>query len=98
MSLAIDVDAVTAVLLADGWHEVADDSFSLDAYEFIWSGKGGVRAADMNGDRDPMVLHGGGGSGVCATGYEFIDDGGEVIAGPLTAILAVRRARVPEDD
>jgi hypothetical protein len=39
MSLAIDVDKVEAVLLADGWHEVifyeGKSSFTLDAYEFV---------------------------------------------------------------
>lgn len=35
MSLAIDVDKVTAVLLADSWHEVAAASFALDSYEYI---------------------------------------------------------------
>ena len=39
MSLAIDVDRVIQVLLADGWHEVLDDSFDLDAYEFIHSSR-----------------------------------------------------------
>ena len=85
MSLAIDVDNVSAVLLADGWHTVADDSFLLDSYEFIWSG---------------ALAHGGGNSGVCATGFSFIEDfdhnAGEAyhgdparVSGPLTAILAV---------
>ena len=31
MSLAIDVDKVDMVLLLDGWHEVAGDSFDVDA-------------------------------------------------------------------
>jgi hypothetical protein len=35
MSLAIDVDRVAAVLLADGWHTVSNDSFELDAYEYL---------------------------------------------------------------
>jgi hypothetical protein len=34
MSLAIDVDTVEMVLLADGWHEVAEASFDIDAYEY----------------------------------------------------------------
>jgi hypothetical protein len=37
MSLGIKVNKVTAVLLADGWHEVADESFKLGSYEFLWS-------------------------------------------------------------
>ena len=36
MSLAIDVDDITHVLLADGWHEVHDASFGTDSYEFMW--------------------------------------------------------------
>ena len=34
MSLWIDLNRVTTVLLADGWHHVTNDSFDLDAYEF----------------------------------------------------------------
>jgi hypothetical protein len=34
-SLEIEVDAVTVVLLADGWHEVVDKTFTLDAYEYL---------------------------------------------------------------
>ena len=78
MSLSIDVDKVIGVLLADGWHEVGGDSFTLDAYEYL------------SGDQ---LVHGGGQSGVCVTGFEFTDIGGYVIAGPLTAIHAVRRRR-----
>ena len=37
-----------------------------------------------------QTLHGGGQSGVCATGFAFqSDEENMVIAGPLTAILAV---------
>jgi len=78
MSLAIDVDEVEAVLLADGWHVVIDDTFDLDAYEF---------------KRDTSLVHGGGSNGVCATGFVFEDDDGQFMAGPLTAILAVRWKR-----
>lgn len=76
MSLAIDVDKVVSVLLADGWHEVLKESFELDSYEFTWSGS---------------AVHGGGQSGVCATGFTFlVTEQGIKLAGPLTAILAVR--------
>lgn len=104
MSLAIDVDLVTHVLLADGWHTVANRSFTLDSYEFLWSGRGDKTVAEMNLEweagtlypngqpvryRDPMVLHGGGQSGVCAAGFSF-REGPSWVSGPLTAILAVR--------
>ena len=35
MSLALQVDQILAVLLADGWHMVAKQSFSLDSYEYL---------------------------------------------------------------
>lgn len=88
MSLAINVDAVSNVLLADGWHEVAfgdDDvsSFLIDSYEFTDPAL-------------PFPAHGGGDSGICAKGFEFLsprvtDTGSKIfVAGPLSAILAVR--------
>jgi len=77
MSLAIDPDKVEAVLLADGWHEIT--YFSLDSYEFVEPGESG----------GSFVLHGGGQSGVCATGFVF-REGSFAYYGPLTAILAVR--------
>jgi hypothetical protein len=36
MSLAIEVDDITHVLLADGWHTVHDASFGIGSYEFMW--------------------------------------------------------------
>jgi hypothetical protein len=85
MSLAINVDNVSAVLLADGWHTVADDSFMLDSYEFVCR---------------ETLAHGGGDGGICATGFRFLEDfddnAGKAyrgdnarVSGPLTAILAV---------
>ena len=35
MSLTIEVDDITHVLLADGWHTVHDASFGIDSYEFM---------------------------------------------------------------
>lgn len=75
MSLYIDVDKVTEVLLADGWHAVEDGSFDLDSYEY------------HHGDH---MLHGGGNYGVCATGFTFRNADGHSMFGPLTAILAVK--------
>lgn len=99
MSFGIDVDMVTHVLLADGWHTVLEQSFTLDSYEFLWSGRRGKTIADLeelNATRppdtkwiDPTVLHGGGNSGVCAVGFSFKEDV-SLVSGPLTAILAVR--------
>lgn len=80
MSLAIDINKVTHVLLADGWHKVRDNSFLLDSYEFI-SGK----PSNFN------IEHGGGDSDICAVGFYFLSDRCEIF-GPLTSILAVKTA------
>ena len=93
MSLGIDIDLVSHVLLADGWYAVVDQSFTLDSYEYF--------SYDRNDPVDPdahHVVHSGGSSGVCATGFSFQvsprqgsdDQPGDLIGGPLTAILAVR--------
>ncbi len=93
MSLAIDPATVTHVLLADGWHRIEDESFCLDAYEYV------------EGDLDSLVLiHGGGASGVCTTGFRFLEDldgnagtahvgDHQCVSGPLTSVLAVTERR-----
>jgi hypothetical protein len=83
MSLAIDVDSISVVLLADGWHDVKDKSFTLDSYEYLW-----YPSAEAHERGEFEIMHGGGQSGVCATGFSFKEQG--IISGPLTAILAVR--------
>ena len=80
MSLAIDVDTVTAVLLADGWHDVIDDSFDVDAYEF---------EEKIGEGEDPRILHGGGQSGISDSGFVCRTSQG-MICGPLTSLLAVK--------
>ena len=76
MSLDIDIQDVAEVLLADGWHVVHGKSFGLDGFDFTLAGR---------------RVHGGGDSGVCATGFSFVpDQEGSRIAGPLTSILALR--------
>jgi hypothetical protein len=80
MTLAIQVDEVTEVLLADGWHTVLHQSFAIDAYEFLYG---------------EQVPHGGGEGGISSQGFRFLETGTGVglnisIAGPLTSILAVR--------
>ena len=88
MSLLIDIDKVTAILLADGWHDVfrqedGTSSFDVDSYEY----------AEVDTDGEPHLLHGGGDSGVCAVGFRFQENRLDFcISGPLTAILAVRYA------
>ncbi|MEN4399657.1 hypothetical protein A5768_08265 [Mycolicibacterium fortuitum] len=76
MSLAINTDDVTAVLLADGWHDVSNSSFDIDSYEYIWEDD-----LVFGGGRDPLIP---------ASGFSFSDALGRRIAGPLTSVLAVR--------
>lgn len=78
MSLAIEEDDVTAVLLADGWHTVADNSFYTDAYEYA--------------DGDRITVGGGSVPGVPSTGFLFRDESGEYLSGPLSSILAVKQS------
>ena len=76
VSLDIDIEDVLEVLLADGWHVVHGESFELGAFDFTHKGR---------------RVHGGGDSGVCATGFSFVtDQEGSRLAGPLTSILALR--------
>lgn len=82
MSLAIDIDAVTGVLLADGWHVVDDASFTIDAYEYLWG--------EDTIDCDAILMYNGERQG-CSTGFAFVEDG-SIVAGPMTSILAIRRA------
>ena len=77
MSLAIDVGKVEMVLLADdGWHEVADSSFNLDAYKYM--------------EKKRAVLKGGQVPGVPSTGATWKERSGAIVACPITAILAVK--------
>lgn len=87
MSLAINVDKVFAVLLADGWHDVDKDAkgiyaFGLDSYEYV--------EGTLSSHGDYYVLLGGGMvAGVPSTGFIFWEGGVKVI-GPITAVLAVK--------
>jgi hypothetical protein len=89
MSLAIDIDKVYEVLLPDGWHKVANNSFYLDAYEYI----------HQHPTRGSQLDFGGGeGKGAPSTGFGFTEVLGGVgdmplettIEGPVSSILAVR--------
>ena len=91
MSLAIDIDKVEAVLLADGWHYVKGKSFGIDTYDFV-EGK--------NAQGDFVVVLGGGVcEGVVSIGAMWREEPlpesdplREVftVACPLTSILALR--------
>jgi hypothetical protein len=83
MSLAIDVDRVTHVLLADGWHKVQGRSFDLDAYEYI-----------QKSDEEPIpLLRGGSVTGIPSTGACWNEAGDVRLSCPLTSILAIKEKR-----
>jgi hypothetical protein len=96
MSLAIDVDNITHVLLADGWHEVRDASFGTDSYEFV--GGEGTGDSPMLGGRQEKQIPAAGHRGstsrehFAAAGFSF-SEGDHVICGPLTSVLAVKTQR-----
>jgi hypothetical protein len=83
VSLAIDIDNVDAVLLADGWHHVEDGSFVLDSYEYL----GGVRL-DYEHCGWPAIGFSFLEEREENAGAAFKGDKRRV-SGPLTAILAV---------
>jgi hypothetical protein len=62
MSLAINTDNITAVMIGGQWHDVLDGSFNLDAYEMYWG-----NPDDIN----QWILLGGNVPGVPHTGFSF---------------------------
>jgi hypothetical protein len=96
MSLAIDVDNITHVLLADGWHEVHDASFGTDSYEFV-GGQGTGDSPMLEGGQEkhiPAAGHRGSTSRehIAAAGFSFTE-GDHILSGPLTSVLAVKTRR-----
>ena len=76
MSIAIDLDRVSGVLLADGWHDVGDSSFIIDAFEFLRQGK-----VTFGRRRLPSAM---------SMGAGWIEPSGTTIYCPVSAILAVK--------
>jgi len=90
MSLAIEIDRVEQVLLADGWHALTDASFAVDDCVFTEGNTGDafvekkVRAR-LGGGQGP------GAASKAAKWEELGPEGGTFSVGcPLTAILAVK--------
>ena len=78
MSLGIQLNEIKSVLLADRWHEVDQRSFTVDTYEF--------------NEGDTAVARGDGHL-LSVAGFMFWEPGGHIVAGPLSAILAVHIPR-----
>jgi hypothetical protein len=80
---------VSHVLLADGWHRVSGESFTLDAYDYIHHGN-----PDEPDEFD--WVHRAGDSHICPADFSFVEEHPEVdgtprerVGGPLTNIVAV---------
>jgi len=85
MSLSINVDAVHSILLRDGWHDVVEDSFCIDAYEYV-SGTVSLRNFQLH-------LGGGQDETVSTTGFGTVEQVGDrrlTLSGPISSIIAVR--------
>jgi hypothetical protein len=91
MSLAIDVDRITHVLLADGWHKVVGRSFDLDSYEYIQ--KSDEHEPGEHQSQPIPLLRGGAVAGIPSTGACWNEAGDIRLSCPLTAILAVKEKR-----
>ena len=78
MTLGIQLGEIKHVLLGDRWHEVEPESFALDTYEF------------MDGDQ---AIARGDGQLITTVGFMFREPGGQIVAGPLSSILAVQIPR-----
>ena len=93
MSLAIEVDDITDVLLADGWHTIHDASFGIDSYEFMWREGVGDSPILEGGQEKHAAAAGHRGSTsrehIAAAGFSFTE-GDHVLYGPLTSVLAVK--------
>jgi hypothetical protein len=73
---AIELENISAVLLADGWHDVRDSSFEIGDYNFI---------------HDKEVRFAGGSlPGISSKGARWTETADKHIYCPLNSILAVR--------
>jgi hypothetical protein len=74
--MSIEISAMSAVLLADGWHKIRAGSFTPGSYEFARSGG--------------VVVDAGGRVGGGFTFVD--DKTGERFDGPLVSILCIKSA------
>jgi len=89
MSLAIDMDSVKEVLLPDGkWHQITDDSFEIDTYQYLRAKK-----AQPGGDDAKVRLGGGQEEVLSACGARWIETNSNGkkrrVFCPITSIQAV---------
>lgn len=85
MSLYIEADKVTRVMIGNEWHEVKSidgiSIFDIDSYEI------------HSESSDCMLLLGGGSPLIPAHGFMFLTPDGRTIYGPLTSVQAIETRR-----
>lgn len=84
MSLMIDMNQITDVLLADGWVKCRLGSFTVDSFEFVYDIK-----EPLHKDGKETSLEYSGGAGAMWESGET----GRYVACPIQNILAVRCTR-----
>jgi hypothetical protein len=77
VSLAIDVETIFEVLLPDGWHIVAKNSFTLDSFDFVQGGRS-------------QPLHSGGVGFWFMEANKMALEQPKPLAGPVSSIIALR--------
>lgn len=93
MSLEIDVEKISEVLLADGWHKVnavgdGRSSFGLDAYEF----QEPRPQANPSAQEKPVEPAEEGKRQASTPGARWTESDGSRVFCPVTSILAVKYA------
>jgi hypothetical protein len=94
VSLEIDVEKISEVLLADGWHKVSPvgdgrSSFGLDVYEFQESHS--QEKPEPRQNADPQAKAGQEQS-ASRSGARWTESDGSRVFCPVTSILAVKYA------
>ena len=92
MSLEIDVEKISEVLLADGWHKVSAvgdgrSSFGLDVYQFQQSPTQEMHAPQLHAGQPTKA---GQEHEACPSGARWTEADGSRVFCPLTSILAVK--------
>lgn len=98
MSYEIDVATVTAVLLADGWHRVKGGSFGIEPYSYVATvvaeGRKEGRAHKKKTEATASVVE----KGLPPVlGARWTKPSGEVIACPVSSLLALRHEHAARD-
>jgi hypothetical protein len=90
LDIAIDIDHVTAILLADGWHEMfmqsdGTSTFTIGRQHYTMQyGTASVTPLAFTEREVPL-------------GFTFHALDGTTVSGPLSSVLAVRETWTPEE-